>query len=101
MRLPVVVVMQTAQYGARDERPDHLWPSASHWMAWDSLPSTLVGSRVVEVLLVVLHCAVQVSLAQDQEVVQAFSPHTTQKPLADRVCPWRPKRCPHDLDPCA
>jgi hypothetical protein len=93
--------MQTAQYGARDEFPNHLWPSTSYWLARDSLPNTLVGSRMVEVLLVVLHYAVQVSLAQDQDVVQAFSPHTTQEPLADRVCSWRSKRCPHDLNPCA
>lgn len=55
LRLPVVAMMQTAQYGAKDELFDHLRFSASHWLARDSLPNALVGSRVVGVLLAVLH----------------------------------------------
>ena len=44
MRLPVVVVMQTAQDGARDELPNCLWLGLSHWLAWDTLVNTLVRS---------------------------------------------------------
>jgi hypothetical protein len=75
MRLPVVVVMQTAQHGARDELSNRLWLGPSHWLARHTLPNTLVGSRVVEVFLVLLHHAMQVSLAQEQKVVQALSTH--------------------------
>jgi len=42
---------------------------------------------------VLLHHPMQVSLAQAQAALQAFSSHTTQKPLADRVCCWRFIRC--------
>ena len=52
--------MQTAQYGARDELPIHLWLGPSQWLVWDSLLNTLVGSCVVEVAPIVLHHPMQV-----------------------------------------
>jgi hypothetical protein len=63
--------MQPAQYGARDEIPDHLRHGASHQLARDSLPNTLVESSMVEVFLVLLHHVLQVSFARDQEVAQS------------------------------
>ena len=83
MRLPVVIVMQSAQHWARDELSTLLWLSPWHWLARDCLPNPLVGPGAVEVRLVLLHYAMQVSLAEDQQVVQAFSTHAAQKSLAD------------------
>jgi len=37
MRPPVVVVLQTTQYGARDELYNHLWFGFWHSLARDSL----------------------------------------------------------------
>ena len=53
------------------------------------LPTTLMEADVVETSLVLLHKEMQVSPAQDQEVVQAFSPHTTRKlVLAEKAHPF-------------
>jgi hypothetical protein len=88
MRLPAVVVMQAAQHGAGDEIPNHLWVGPSPWLARDSLPNALVGPSAVEVFLVLLHQPIQMSLTQDQQVVQTLSPHTAQKSFTDRICLW-------------
>jgi hypothetical protein len=99
MRLPVVVLMQTAQYGARGDLPNHLWPSASRWLARDSLLYPLMGVGVVEVPLILFHQPIQMPLAQDQEVVQALTPHATQKSLTDGISLRRSIRGPQHLNP--
>jgi hypothetical protein len=71
MRLPVVVVMQTALHGARTELSNHLWLGLWYWLAQGSPPISLVGPGVIEVPLLLFHSPVQVSLAQDQEVAQS------------------------------
>jgi hypothetical protein len=81
----MVIVVQTTQYGSRDDLSAPRWPRPLQWPAWDSLPKPLMGSRVIEVFSVLLHYALQVSLTQDQETVQAFPPHTTQEPFTDRA----------------
>jgi hypothetical protein len=48
---PLIIVMQTTQYGARDD-PFLRLLNALQWPAWDSLPEPLTGSRVVELRLV-------------------------------------------------
>ena len=85
MRLPVVVVVQAAQEGVRDNVTASLWSDPLLLLAWYSLLYPLVRARVVEILLVLLHYAMQVPLAQDHEVVQALSTHAAQKSLADRA----------------
>ena len=51
MRLPVVIVMQAAQYGARADLSTPRLPSPSHWMTWNPLPNALVWPGVIEVHL--------------------------------------------------
>ena len=72
--LPVVVVMETAQHWARRERPADrrcLW---SFWSARDALLDPLVRPSVVEVLHILLHDPVQMSFAQNQDIVEALTP---------------------------
>jgi len=78
-------VVQAAQYGASDDLFAPRWLSPLQQLTWDSLPNTLVGSRVVEVGLVLLHCLMEMALAQYKEEVEAFSPHTAQESLANGV----------------
>jgi hypothetical protein len=72
--------------GVRDELSSCLWFGLWHRLAWYSLPYPLMGARILEVCLILLHQPVQMSLAQDQEVVWAFSPYVAQEPLTDCVC---------------
>ncbi len=55
---------------------------------------------MVEVPLVFFHHAVQMSIAQDQDMVQALPPHAIQKSFTDRVCLRCSVWCPHHLNPC-
>ena len=92
--------MQTTQYEARDDLFAPRWLSPLQRPAGDSLPNPLVGSRVVEVYPVFFHHAMQMSIAQDQYVVQAFPPYATQKSLTDRIRLGRSVRRPEQLDAC-
>ena len=49
--------MKTAQYGVRDNLLAPQWLSYLQRLARDSLPNPLVGPGLVEVFLVLLHCA--------------------------------------------
>ena len=101
MRLSVIIVMQTTQDWARDYLPNHLWLCLWHRLARDSLPNSLVGPRMVEVFLVLLHYAIQVPLAEDHEVVQTLSTHAAQESFTDRVCLWCLIWCAQHLNPCS
>ena len=79
--LPVVVVMQAAQHGERDDLSARRRLISSLRLAGYALLDALVGSGVIEVRLILLHHPLQMSLAQDEEEVQALSPHTAQKAL--------------------
>ena len=41
---------------------------------------------------------VELFLMQDQEMIQAFSPDTSQKSFTDGICSWRPVRRFENLD---
>jgi hypothetical protein len=71
------------------------------WLAWDSLPNPPMGPSVVEILLILSHHAMEMPLAQNQEVVQTSPPYATQKSYSDRVCLRCFTGCPHDLNPCS
>jgi hypothetical protein len=86
--------MQATQHGVRYHLRAPRWASPLRRLARDSLPNTLVRSRMVKVPLTLSHDPVQVSLTQDQDVVQALPPHTAQKSFADRICSGRRIRCP-------
>ena len=72
--------MQIAQYGARDDLFALQWLSPQHWLAWNSLPKTLVKGHMVEVFLVLLHRSIQMSLAQDQKAVQSEHDESRKEP---------------------
>ena len=88
-RLPAVIVMQTAQHWMRDGLSIQRGLIWSLWMAGNALLYRLVWSGIVEVGLILLRDPMQMSLAQDEEEIQALPPHTTQKALADGIGLWR------------
>ena len=65
---------------------------------WYPLIDTLVWTRVVEIRDVFADDAVQVSLTQDQQMIQAFSSHASNKPLTDRIGFRRSHRSPEDFN---
>ena len=97
----MVVVVQAAQEGVRDNVTASLYSDPSLLLAWYSLLNPLVRARVVEILLVLLHYAMQVPVVQDHKVVQALSTHASQKSFTDRICLRRSVRCAQYLNACA
>ena len=57
-----------------------------------------MGSRLVEVGDIAIEHALELLLMQDQQVVQAFLPHTPQEALADRIGAWGRNRRREQLD---
>src|SRR5690348_11458052 len=55
-------------------------------------------SSLIEVQNIGLEEAGEVLLMEDQEVIQAFSPHASQKTLTDSICSWRTIRRSKHLD---
>ena len=55
------------------------------WRAGDALLDALVRPGVIEVGLILLHCLLEMALAQDNEEVKAFAPHTAQESLANGI----------------
>ena len=53
-RGPLVIVMQAAQYGARDNIPAPRWLTSLRRLARDSLPKSLVRSGMIEIVVVLL-----------------------------------------------
>jgi len=56
------------------------------WQARNPLPKPLVGSSLIEIQDIGLEEAVELPLMEDQKMIQAFSPHTSQKTFADSIC---------------
>jgi hypothetical protein len=56
---------------------------------WKLLLDTLVWSGLVEVQDIGLEEAVELFLVQDQEMIQAFSPHAPSKAFTDGIRLWR------------
>lgn len=55
-------------------------------------------SSLVKVHDIRFEKAVKLLLLEDQEVIQAFSPHTSQKAFTDCICARRSVRCSKHLD---
>ena len=49
------------------------------------LSNPLVGSGLVKILDVFSDHMLQMSFPHNQQVIEAFSPHTSQEPFADRI----------------
>jgi len=52
---------------------------------WDPLPEALMRTRMVDVVHVLREQSMEVSLTEDQQVVQAFTPHASHKPFTHSV----------------
>ncbi len=57
-----------------------------------------MGSGLIKVEDIVLEKAVELLFMQDQEVIQAFSSHASQKAFTDSICSWRSIRRSKYLD---
>jgi hypothetical protein len=87
--------MQAAEDGV-SHNPARLWQRLR--LARDALLDALVRAGVIEVGDVFLDDAMKMALAEDEEVVEAFSAETPQESLADGVGLWRPDWRPQDFD---
>ena len=56
-----------------------------HWRIRDPLLKPLMGSGLVEVESIRLQEAVELLRMEDQEVIQAFSPHVSQKAFTNGI----------------
>lgn len=88
------------QDGAGDDLSAQCRIISSLWLPGNSLHDSPGWPAIVDIMPILLHYAIQMSLSQDGQVVQEFSPHATLKPLADRaylryVRLWRSIRCSH------
>ncbi len=53
---------------------------------------------VIEVQDIGLEHPMELFLLQDQEMIQAFAPHASQKAFTDDICSWRPVRRSKHVD---
>ncbi len=68
---------------------------------WNPLIDALMRPRAIEIRRVLLEDTSQVRFVHEQNVIEAFTPHTPQKAFTDRVRSWSPDRCPQHLNPAA
>jgi hypothetical protein len=78
--------MQSTQH----RNGDHLvrliwWRSRKHRPVWNPLPDPLMWPSLIVVHDIGLEKTVELFLVQDQEMIQAFSPHTSQKAFTDCI----------------
>jgi len=83
IHLKPVVVVKPAQHGKPDN-PTMRGGGMRH-AGWDPLPEALMRTCVVDVVHVLREQDMEVSLTEDQQVVQAFTPHASHKPFTRSV----------------
>ena len=91
--------MNSAQHGVRDDLSTHWRFIFSLRLARYALLNALVRPGVIEVLLILLHHPLQMSLAQDEEEVQTPPSHTAQKALTVSIGLGCLIRCAQHLNP--
>src|SRR5260221_14693926 len=57
-----------------------------------------MGSGLIEIDNILVEKPGELLLMEDQEMIQAFSPHASQKAFADSICLRRPVRRSKNLD---
>src|SRR5438105_13874475 len=72
--------------------------SRRHRQCWNLLLDALMRSCLVEVRHIRIEDALELLLVKDQQVVEAFLPHTPQEAFADRIGSWRMTRCFENLN---
>jgi hypothetical protein len=55
---------------------------------WNLLPDALMRSCLVEVRHIGIEDALELLLLQDEQVIEALTPHTAQKAFTDSIGPW-------------
>src|SRR5207244_11388080 len=87
------------QHGNGDHLIRRVWErSRRNQRIGNPLPQPLMGSSMVEVHDIRFEKAIKLLLLEDQEVIQAFSSHTSQKAFTDGIGAWRPVRRSKDFD---
>ena len=90
----LVVMMKTADLGDRDHA------TAARWMNRPVLRGIHLQRLMRSPTMVVTEVAgqdlTQVSLIQNDHVIEAFSPDTSDQPFDERVLPWT-SRCSYHL----
>jgi hypothetical protein len=69
------------------------------WWVWYALTKTLMRPGMIEIRDVFPDDAVQVTLNQDQEVIQTFASHAADEAITDHVSFRCSYRCPENVDP--
>src|SRR5262249_40616585 len=64
----------------------------------DQLLDPLMRPGPVEVVYIDIEDALELLLLQDEQMIETFATHTTQKAFTDRIGAWRAIRCFQDLD---
>ncbi|HET8631908.1 MAG TPA: hypothetical protein VFL91_31165, partial [Thermomicrobiales bacterium] len=80
-----ILMVQAAQHGDRDDGTRRACSWCRFRDSGDGLPDPLMWPRRVEVRHVCPQHAPQVPLAQDEDVIEAFTAHTPEEPLAGGV----------------
>jgi len=96
---PVVVMVESTHHW----KSDHLLACVMRGKSrsarfWYLLPNPLMRPCLVKVRHIRLEHALELSLLQKRQVVQAFLPYTSQKAGSDGVCSWRVNRRFEQLD---
>src|SRR5688572_7652756 len=89
-----VVVLQAAQHGVRDDRASS--QGSGRGPCRDELADSLVRPALIEVANVLHENLEQVTLAEDEHVIEALAAYAAQKALAEGVGLRRAYRCFQD-----
>jgi len=81
-------VVQSIEDGNGDEPSSPRPGRRGNGPPWNPLPNPLVWPRLVEIPDVFLDHAMKLPVPDNQQVIEAFSPHAPQEPFADRVGRW-------------
>jgi hypothetical protein len=82
-------MVQPTQHGNGTNIVRLIWRrSRKHRWLRDPLPKPLMGSGLIEVQDIDLEKSREVLFVEDQEVIQAFSSHASQKAFTDGIGSW-------------
>src|SRR6266852_9311591 len=68
------------------------------WRIRNPLPKPLMGAGLIEVRCIRHEKPGELLLMENEEVIQAFSPHAPQKAFANSICSWSSIRRSQHLD---
>ncbi len=93
-------MMQAAQNWQRNNTPSgHRCCLCTLRSSGDPLLNALMRARLIKVNGILFEHTVQVLFTEDEQVIQAFTAHAPQQPLADGIRPWCFERRSEHLNP--